>query len=130
MLASDSSGAVSIVGDSGGAVGVDRPGFDALKTALLDWANRVKGEGGVGFLHWIGHGMEQVKNGCVVSLACDGARPDGAGQAGLDWTRTLHVINAMTEGQPVYCFIDACRSPDRSDLDVEGIGPAALVEAQ
>ncbi|WP_316197050.1 hypothetical protein [Bradyrhizobium sp. SZCCHNS3053] len=122
VLASDSSGAVSIVGDNG-PVGVDRPTFDAAKTALLGWARRVKAEGGIGFLHWVGHGMEQIKGGSIVSLACDGARDDGAGQAGLDWTCTLHVINGMTDGQPVYCFIDACRSPDRSDLGFEGIGP-------
>lgn len=126
VLASDPAGAVTIVGDSSGAVSVDRPNHPTVRAALLHWADRVKSEGGVGFLHWIGHGAEQLKGGNIVNLSCDGPRDDGAGQSGLDWTRTLHVINSITAGQPVYCFIDACRSPKRDDLEDEGIGAVNL----
>ncbi|WP_157786112.1 MULTISPECIES: hypothetical protein [Bradyrhizobium] len=126
VLASDPAGAVTIVGDSGGAVGVDRPNYPTVRAALLNWAHRVKKEGGVGFLHWIGHGAEQLKGGNIVNLSCDGPRDDGLGQSGLDWTLTLHVINWITAGQPVYCFIDACRSPKRDDLLDEGIGAPNL----
>ncbi|MGR7995081.1 hypothetical protein [Xanthobacter sp. ZOL 2024] len=126
VLASDPAGVVSIRGDGGSAIRVDRPDFTAIQSALLAWAQRVRDEGGVGFLHWIGHGMELIKGGSVVSLSCDGALSDGVSQAGLDWTTSLHVINNLIRERPVYCFIDVCRSQDKSTLSYLPIAPADL----
>ena len=124
VLASDQAGPVSITGD-GAATVVDPPGYPSVKSALLDWVGRITAtEGAVGFLHWIGHGREQVRGGSVVTLFCHGPKvPKSREQAGLNWTTSLHVINEKTVGHPVYCFIDACRTRDTSELDFDGIGP-------
>jgi hypothetical protein len=125
VLASDPLGPVTIT-SSGGPEPVSLPSHSNVKSALLDWADRIKKQNGIGFLHWVGHGSEVVRGGGVVHLSCDGPQTDAPAQSGLDWTRTLHVINAKTARQPVYCFIDACRARDLSTQEFEGIGPCDL----
>jgi hypothetical protein len=121
VLASDPISPVTIVGD--GSHVVDLPTFDNVKAALLSWAGQI-GTAGVGFLNWVGHGADRVRAGGTISnLFCHGPiGPNSNEQAALDWAKTLNVIDGMTAGQPVYCFIDACRRLDLSQKEYEGIG--------
>ncbi|WP_133122885.1 hypothetical protein [Zhengella mangrovi] len=123
VLASDSQGTVVVSDGTGSSLKVARPTFDNCKNALLDWAERIKVDEGAGVLHWVGHGCERAKNGKVINLYVDGAaRGYEQAQNGLDWSRALNLINVITDGFPVYCFIDACRTLGDSSVDFDGIG--------
>lgn len=123
-LASESgSPAVTVTGDRGERVVVERPDFQNCKSAMIEWIDRIVATNGVGFLHWIGHGAERsLKAGSISSLYCDGPVEAGSTiQAGLDWSRTASFIDRRTAGRPVHCFIDACRQDDGAG-DYDGIG--------
>ncbi|MFN3132456.1 hypothetical protein [Roseibium sp.] len=123
VLASDIDGRVSVVDDRGRSREVELPTLDNCKKALLKWAERIKAENGLGVLHWVGHGRERAGNGGIVDLYVDGPRDEApSSQQGIDWTRAIFRINQMTEGQPVYCFLDTCRRDDGSTIEFEGLG--------
>jgi len=128
VLASDPRGVVRITGDQGPIL-VDRPNYSNSRTALLDWANLIAAvNDGTGLLHWIGHGTEQVfAGGGIVNLACDGPdASDPARQSGIDWTRSVARVDQITNGHPVYCFVDTCRTLIREREEFEGLGNGAL----
>lgn len=103
------------------------PTLPAIKTAMTEWAGRISTEGNaVGVLHWVGHGFETTQNGDAMVLACEGTFSDGTTQDGLDWSRALHWLNAKTNGHPVYCFIDACRTIKPASALYDGLGPCLL----
>ena len=123
VLASDPRGRVAIPDDAGRPLVVDEPTYQACRDALLAWARQIRASGGMGVLHWIGHGRETAANGGVTSLYVHGGGEDNLSeQAGLDWTRALHTINGITQDLPVYCFIDACRVEDGATVSFDGIG--------
>ncbi|MEY9120618.1 hypothetical protein [Bradyrhizobium yuanmingense] len=96
-----------------GAVQAAKPDPANVSASLLKWAQRLASEeGSVGVLHWIGHGYGQgaEATGMTTSLLCHGGDPvDPQQQAGINWTSWLGLINQITVGRQVYCFMDACR---------------------
>jgi hypothetical protein len=92
----------------------------------------IRDDGGIGFLHWVGHGAERTRaGGGIHNLSCHGSIATGStDQAALNWTLALNVIDGITFGRPVYCFIDACRRLDRSQNIYEGIGVSSLKNRQ
>ena len=125
VLASDPASQVTIAGDGNHVV--DPPTFDNVRTELLAWAEQIR-EAGIGFLHWVGHGGERLRlGGGITNLACHGPiEPNSRDQAAIDWVRSLNVLDRITTGRSVYCFIDACRRPDLSQREYEGIGACDL----
>lgn len=107
-----------------GTVHAGKPDPVNVSASLLKWAQRLaREEGAVGVLHWVGHGYGQAANGTGVttSLLCHGGDPvDPQQQAGINWTSWLGLINQITVGRQVYCFIDACRLDPGSPIAFPG----------
>jgi hypothetical protein len=92
---------------------VESPSCETARKAIRDWCVRVA-EGGAGVLHWIGHGHHRMQEGGAgVQILYADDMVDGE-RSGINWSATLHGINKRIDGQPVYCFIDCCRSLDAS----------------
>lgn len=53
---------------------VDAPSYQSVNHALQEWVDRINAtKGAVGFLHWVGHGTQQLTDGGqAVVLYCDG----------------------------------------------------------
>jgi hypothetical protein len=114
VLACDEARSPVRIDTTSGPVTVQPPTLDNVNAALARWAQEVaSNDGSMGVLHWVGHGHEQAQHGgSVASLLCHGADLfDAQRQAGIDWASWLSVINDLTVGRQVYCFIDACRLP-------------------
>jgi hypothetical protein len=122
VLASDRNGGVTIAGDR--TTIVDLPTRANAARAMRDWADRIAATTkGVGVLHWIGHGKEQLaRDGSAIGLACHGPKwPASAVQAAFGWAPAINAVDQLTRGHPVYCFLDACRTRDTTEREPLGL---------
>lgn len=129
VLASDPDKSVEVSSDAG-TVTVEAPIRNRCAEALNAWVKRVEVTKGIGFLHWTGHGHTRAINSSGgLSLLCTGleehTRKGKPKQSGINWARTLARLNTVTNGQPLFCFIDACRKRAKG-LEYDGIGASDL----
>jgi hypothetical protein len=125
VLSSDPYEKVAVAGDTSN-IAVDLPTRKNCADELNKWVNTVEKTGGIGILHWVGHGYSRTWNGQEgLNLLCTGLSDSSSEatpkQAGLDWKATLDTLNTKANGRPIFCFIDACRKVGRH-VKYYGIG--------
>ncbi|WP_456861727.1 hypothetical protein [Bradyrhizobium sp. USDA 4503] len=95
-------------------VTVERPSCANVVAAIQRWSDLVA-KSGAGVIHWVGHGQfrGQESEGAQILFTDDLV---GAVRNGINWSMTIHGINGKTRGNPVYCFVDCCRTTPKGPI--------------